>query len=100
MDFNKLQTRIKEEFKDNIISYNYARALYNCPSDFKFIVEQWVNGHEEEYIFQGVSLIDIRNKENCSYLKALLRMQILINNPSLTKGYSQWMPIQKDYVRK
>ena len=99
MDFNKLQTKIEKEFRDNTTSHNYAKALYNSPSDFKFIVEQWVNGHEEDYTFQGISLIDIQNKEKCSYLNALLRMQILINNPSLTKGYSKWTPIQKDWRR-
>ncbi len=99
MDFNNLKTKIKEEFRDDIVSNNYAMALYNSPSDFKMVVEKWINGHEENYSFQGVSLIDIRHKEKCSYLNALLRMQILINNPTLAEGYIQWTPIQKDWRR-
>lgn len=99
MDFNNLLAKIKEEINDDNTSNNYAKALYNSPSDFNLIVEQWVNGYEEDYTFQNISLVDIRNKEKCSYLKALLRMQILISNPSLIKGYSKWTPIQKDWGR-
>ena len=99
MDFGELQAKINEEVHDSAISRNYTKALYNTPSDFKAVIEQWVNGCEGEYSFKGISLSDIRKKEECSYLKALLRMQILINNPSRADGYLGWTPIQKDWGR-
>jgi hypothetical protein len=100
MDILKLQEKIEKEMNDKKIAENYAKALYNSPEDFWEIVVAWTNGEEREYFLNDISLQMIREKENCSYLKALLRMQILIEEPTLAAGYKDWKPVNKDWGRE
>ncbi|MBO5333740.1 MAG: hypothetical protein J6B37_06470 [Clostridia bacterium] len=96
MDILKLQKKIETEIHDKQISKNLTRVLCNSPEDFLNVVENWVSGEENDYTFSGISLTFIREKEKCSYLNALLRMHVLISNPSLIPGYPQWKPRYKD----
>jgi len=94
MDVKKLQKKIHEEIKGKeIFAVNYANALANSPEDFQKVVEAWMEGIETDYEFQGITLDMIRKKENCSYLRAMFRMKILLDDPSLADGYESWDPI-------
>lgn len=99
MDFSKLLSKIEKETNDKSVSENYAQSLSNASSDFVPVIEAWLNGREIDFDFQGISLSMIQNKENCSYLQSLLRMQLLMSNSTLVKGYIKWTPINKDWRR-
>lgn len=95
MDILKLQEKIEKEEQDKKICENYMKALNNAPKDFKKVVEYWVAGKEENYVFSEISLNMIQEKENCSYFKALMRMLMLIEEPTLATGYKNWKPTYK-----
>lgn len=95
MDIVKLQQKI-EQIEDKKIAANLAKALCNSPEDFQSIVTKWMDGEESEYSYAGISLSAIRQKEHCSYFNALLRMNILINDPISASTYSNWVPIVYD----
>jgi len=95
MDFIKLQNKINQEIQDEKISENLAESFKNKPDNFSKIVEVWLNGEEKDYEFNGITLACIQKKEKLTYLEALLRMCVLMDNPNLTKGYKQWTPSYK-----
>lgn len=99
MNIFELQKKIEKEEQDKKICENYAKALNNAPKDFKKVVEDWVAGKEENYVLGEISLDMIREKENCSYFKALVRMLILIEEPVLAGAYKNWKPVNKDWSR-
>lgn len=99
MDINELQRKIQIEIPDKEEAKNLAIALCNSPKDFQEIVSNWITGKPDNYIFGDISLEMIRQKEQCSYLRALLRMQLLISNPMLASGYKHWTPVNKDWRR-
>lgn len=95
MDFIKLQNKINQEIQDEKISENFAESFKNKPDSFSKIVEIWLNGEEKDYEFNGITLAYIQEKEKLTYLEALLRMCILMDNPNLAEGYKQWTPSRK-----
>lgn len=99
MEYYDLFRKVKSEEKDLTKAQNLAYALFRAPSELKPVIEAWVGGQEPEYSFQGVTLTAIRDKEHCSDLRALLRMQTLMENPELAAGYLHWRPINKDWGR-
>ena len=96
MDISELQKKIQIEIQDKDEAKNLANALCNSPEDFQEIISNWIAGKTDNYVFGGISLEMIRQKEQCSYLRALLRMQLLISNPVLAAGYKHWTPVNKD----
>lgn len=96
MDILKLQKKIEKETHDTKYSKNLVRALCNAPESFQQVVDDWIEGKENEYIFNGITLSYIREKEKCSYLNALLRMQLLIADPTSIDMYIRWKPRFKD----
>ena len=96
MDISELQKKIQIEIQDKDEAKNLANALFDSPKDFQEIVSNWIAGKTDNYVFGGISLEMIRQKEQCSYLRALLRMQLLISNPILAAGYKHWTPVNKD----
>lgn len=99
MNYEKAINKITAEIKDRKIAENFVRALDSAPCDFRLIFEAWLEDRSEDYTFQGISLSMIQEKEKCSYLQALMRMQLLITNPDLVSGYLKWTPINKDWGR-
>ena len=99
MDINKLREKIQAERHDKDEAKNLANALCNSPKDFQEVVSNWITGKTDNYIFGDISLETIRQKEQCSYLTALLRMQLLLSDPVLAAGYKRWTPIDKDRRR-
>ena len=99
MDIKKLEKKIQNEIHNEEESKNLAKALCDSSSEFQHVVSKWVDGKTDNYDFGGISLEMIQQKEKCSYLRALLRMQILISNPALVAGYKNWTPVNKDWRR-
>lgn len=99
MDYSKLLSKIESETKNESISKNYAQSLSKASLEFIPVIEAWLNGQERDFNFQGITLSTIQNKENCSYLQSLLRMQLLMSNSSLAIGYMRWTPVNKDWRR-
>lgn len=97
MDISELQIKIQTEIPNKEEAKNLAVALCDSPKDFQEIVSNWIEGKTDNYVFEGISLEMIQQKEQCSYLRALLRMQLLINNHRLTARYKLWTPIDKDW---
>lgn len=96
MEFEKLLKKVEDEIKDKKKATNLAKALFEATADFALVIESWINGQESDYDFQGITLTMIQNKENCSYLRALLRMQLLRSDPTLVIRYRRWKPTNKD----
>lgn len=99
MDLKKTINKIDLEIHDSKSATNYAKALLNTPEDFKAIIAEWLDGREPEYDYRGITLSMIREKERCSYLYSLLRMQLLLSDPVLAAGYAHWRPVNKDRGR-
>lgn len=99
MNLNKLAGKIETEIKDRKVAENIARAFENIPEDFRLVVEAWLDGQVKDFEFQGITLAAIQEKEKCSYLQAILRMQTLITTPILASGYLRWFPVNKDRGR-
>lgn len=99
MDVNKLQRKIQMEIPNKEEAKDLANVLCDSPKDFQEIVSNWIAGKTDNYIFGDISLDMIQQKEQCSYLQALLRMQLLISNPTLAAGYKHWTPVNKDWKR-
>lgn len=99
MEFEKLLKKVQDEIKDKNVANNLAQEFFNASLELVPVIEDWINGQEIDYNFQGITLEMICNKEKCSYLWALLRMQLLMSNPTLVAEYRQWTPINKDWGR-
>ena len=97
MEINVLIPKIIHQGEKHEVAANYARAFMNSPSSFIDVIEKWVCGEHPEYEYNDISLSFIRDKEKCSYYAALLRMQLLMESPSLAKGYKKWKPVNKDW---
>lgn len=99
MDINKLQRKIQMEIPNEEEAKYFANVLCDSPKDFQEIVSNWIAGKTDNYIFEDISLDMIQQEEQCSYLQALLRMELLISNPPLAAVYKHWTPVNKDWKR-
>lgn len=99
MEYSRLLSRIRQETEQDNIAQNYANSLIGSPEPLLNVVAAWVDGTESEFEYQGITLSLIRQKEECSYLRALLKMRLLMDSPELAAGYLRWHPVNKDRRR-
>jgi hypothetical protein len=56
-------------------------AIGNIHENLQEALDAWLEGVEKEYVFKGISLSQIREKENCDHLNAMHTMSMLIRKP-------------------
>jgi len=100
MKLSKAAEKIADETgTDMETAETMARQLQNMHPDLMNAVEAWYQGNEMQFETHGVSLSMIREKEHCTHVQALLRMNLLLNRPQLLPGYPSWVPGNKDRGR-
>lgn len=50
----------------------------------------WLNDKYPDYSFKGITLKEIMEKENCSYIEAIFSMQVLMEKPHLAAQYKNF----------
>jgi hypothetical protein len=56
-------------------------AIGNIHENLQEVFDAWMEGVEKEFEFKGISLDQIRKKENCDHLNAMHTMSMLIRKP-------------------
>ena len=56
-------------------------AIGNLHENLQEVLDAWLEGAEKEYEFKGISLGQIKQKENCDQLNAMHTMSLLIRKP-------------------
>ena len=56
-------------------------AIGNIHENLQGVLDAWLEGVEQEFEFKGISLDQIRQKENCDHLNAMHTMSLLIRKP-------------------
>jgi len=80
-------------------AFTTAQSLQKVHPDLQPVVDAWLEGKEEPFEFQGITLEAIKEKESCSHLAAILRMRLLMTSQALVAGYPNWKPVNKDWRR-
>lgn len=87
--------------KDMSISKEDAQRMYENMGSFsdglKKVVMDYFNGERKNYSYKGVSIKDIMEKENASYLNAIFSMDLLMKNPEILQFYDKFT-FKKDRV--
>ena len=101
MDHIRLVTKIENELdkEEKALAENFAISLESSEPELIKVIEEWLEGSEPEFIYHGISLSDIKRKENCSYFRALITMNIIMSEPLIAEGYMEWIAVDKDRGR-
>lgn len=87
--------------KDMSISKEEAQRMYEKMGSFsdglKKVVIGYFNGDRKNYNYKGVSIKDIMEKENASYLNAIFSMDLLMKNPEMLQFYDKFT-FKKDRI--
>lgn len=87
--------------KDMSISKEDAQRMYENIGNFSDILKKavvgYLNGERKNYSYKGVSIKDIMEKENASYLNAIFSMDLLMKNPEILQFYDKFT-FKKDRV--
>lgn len=87
--------------KDMSISKEDAQRMYehigNFSDGLKKAVAGYFDGERKNYSYKGVSIKDIMEKENASYLNAIFSMDLLMKNPEILEVYDKFT-FKKDMV--
>ena len=87
--------------KDMSISKEDAQRMYehigNFSDGLKKAVRGYFEGERKNYSYKGVSITDIMEKENASYLNAIFSMDLLMKNPEILEFYDKFT-FKKDRV--
>ena len=87
--------------KDMSISKDDAQRMYehigNFSDGLKKAVIGYFDGERKNYSYKGVSIKDIMEKENASYLNAIFSMDLLMKNPEILEFYDKFT-FKKDRV--
>ena len=87
--------------KDMSISNEDAQRMYENIGSFseglKKVVRGYFDGERKNYSYKGVSIKDIMEKENASYLNAIFSMDLLMKNPEILQVYDKFT-FKKDMV--
>lgn len=87
--------------KDMSISKEDAQRMYESIASFsdglKKAVTEYFKGERKNYSYKGVSIKDIMEKENVSYLNAIFSMDLLMKNPEMLQFYDKFT-FKKDRV--
>jgi len=89
-DEEKVKERILEE--SNVTPYlaeiMAKNLMKNLPSQLMPLLEKWVvDKKHPNFEFQGITLGEIIVRERYSYCDALVRMAVLIEDPTLVADY-------------
>ena len=87
--------------KDMSISKEDAQRMYehigNFSDGLKKAIAEYFKGERKNYSYKGVSIKDIMEKENASYLNAIFSMDLLMKNPEILEVYDKFT-FKKDMV--
>lgn len=87
--------------KDMFISKEDAQRMYENVGSFSDELKKeiigYFNGEKKNYSYKGVSIKDIMEKENVSYLNAIFSMDLLMKNPEMLQFYDKFT-FKKDRV--
>lgn len=70
----------KESKRTAEVMYN---QLNNVHPDLEPCIKSWLNKKNENFTFNGISLFEIMEKSNSTYLDAIFQMSVLLKNPEL-----------------
>ena len=87
--------------KDMSISNEDAQRMYENIEGFsdglKKAVAGYFNGERKNYRYRNISIKDIMEKENTSYLNAIFSLDLLMKNPEMLQFYDKFT-FKKDMV--
>ena len=76
-------------------SIEVSRNIYaNClglNKECKRLVLNWINGIKENYVFDGISMQNIMDCENYTYIEAVFRMAQLMSDPKAVEIFKKDM---------
>ncbi|MDR0460087.1 MAG: hypothetical protein LBH62_01420 [Nitrososphaerota archaeon] len=80
---------MRETHQLKFIAESMAERLNKTNKQLHPKIEKWINGEEQNFIFNDISLKEIMEKENVSYIRAILTMDTLLNSksPDAVKSY-------------
>jgi len=100
MDVNKITKKVSDAFgKNQEAATKLAAQLMAASPQLHGAIETWSEGQTPSFEHNGITLEMICSKESCSIISAILRMNQLMNNPTLCAGYPHWEPVNKDWGR-
>jgi hypothetical protein len=67
-------------------------AISNIHESLQEVFDAWIGGVEKEFEFKGISLDQIKQKENCDHLNAMHTMSMLIRKPEIIELFLSVSP--------
>ena len=98
MSMEDFAIKIKHETgKGHDMSQRMAQELSFVHESLKPVVSAWLRDERLLFELEGITLDSIIIKENCTYIQAVLTMDILLKNPDFIPDYKA-MTFDSDYL--